>query len=74
MNESTLTKEERICLQSWFRQALAQLEIEEATAQFIRSRKVLEGKFDGHTAPVTRRRAKRSSGAGVAGHNKEVSV
>ncbi|HEY9754494.1 MAG TPA: hypothetical protein V6C97_05015 [Oculatellaceae cyanobacterium] len=71
MNELKLTKEERVCLQGWFRQAIAQLEVQEATAQFIKSRQVLEGKFDGHKATVTRRRAKRST---VAGHAKEVTV
>ncbi len=71
MNESTLTKDERTCLQSWFRQAIAKLEVEEATAQFLKNRKVLEGQFDGHKAPVTRRRAKRTV---TTGHSKELVV
>lgn len=71
MNESTLTREERICLQGWFRQAIAKLEVEQATAQFLQNRKVLEGGFDGHKATVTRRRSKR---AVVAGHTKEFAV
>ena len=71
MNESTLTKDERTCLQSWFRQAIAKLEVEEATAQFLQNRKVLEGQFDGHRATVTRRRSKRSA---AAGHSKELVV
>jgi hypothetical protein len=71
MNESTLTKDERTCLQSWFRQAIAKIEVEEATAQFLQNRKILEGQFDGHNVPVTRRRAKRAT---VGGHSKEFAL
>ena len=68
MNQATLTKDEITCLQGWFRQAIAKLEVEEATVQFLQNRKVLEGQFDGHRANVTKRRAKRS---GVS-HSKEL--
>ena len=71
MNESTLTKDERTCLQSWFRQAIAKIEVEEATAQFLQNRKVLEAQLDGHRTPVSRRRANRST---VAGHARELVV
>jgi hypothetical protein len=69
MNQPTLTREERSCLQSWFRHAIAKLEVEEATASFIRSRAIIEGKFDGHSAVVPRRRSKRTT---VTAHTKEL--
>lgn len=67
----TLTKDERLALQLWFRQAMAKLETEEATERFIQSRRVLEGRTDGHRAAVSRRRSRRSI---AATHNKEVLV
>jgi hypothetical protein len=59
MSENTLTKDERICLQGWFRQAIAKLEQQEVTAQFIQSHGVVEP--DSHRSPVARRRTHRSS-------------
>lgn len=58
MSENTLTKEERICLQGWFRQAIAKLEQQEVTAQFIQSHGVADQ--DSHRTPVIRRRVRRS--------------
>ena len=69
MNQPTLTKEERSCLQSWFRQAIAKLEVEEATASFTRTRAIIEGKFNGHNSVVPRRRSKRTT---VTAHNKDL--
>lgn len=59
MSEPGLTKEERLCLQMWFRQAIAKLEHEEVTAQFIQSHGLKSE--DGHRSPVVRRRARRSN-------------
>ncbi len=67
MNEHALTNEERSCLQRWFRQAIAKLEQEEVTAQFIKSHGTCE--VDGHRAPVARRRTRRSK---VFSHIKEL--
>lgn len=55
-----LTKEERECLRTWFRQAIAQVEIEEATAAIIRDRAFFEGNESHRTAAVPRRKATRS--------------
>ncbi len=57
----TLTKDERSALQLWFRQAMVKLETEEATERFIQNRRILEGKTEGHRAPVSRRRTRRST-------------
>lgn len=67
MNENTLTKDERICLQRWFRQAIAQLEQEEVTAQFIQSHGGTTP--DSHRSPVVRRRTRRSK---VFSHMREL--
>jgi hypothetical protein len=65
----TLTKDERLALQLWFRQAMAKLETEEATERFIQNRRILEGRTDLHRTPVSRRRSRRST---VAAHAKEL--
>ncbi len=61
MNELALTKDERICLQTWFRQAIVQLEREEVTAQMIKSHGIQTSNEEGHRTSVTRRRTRRSS-------------
>lgn len=58
-NEETLSVDDRRCLRSWFRQALAQVEAQEATNKFIEGRLSLNG--NAHRQPVTRRRARRIS-------------
>lgn len=67
-NDIVLSKEDQECLRMWFRQAIAQVEIEEATAAIIRDRAFLEGTETHRTGAVTRRRAGRSrSGTHVRG-------
>ena len=65
----SLTKDERLALQLWFRQAMIKLETEEATERFIQNRRILEGRGDVHRARVSRRRSRRSP---VAAHAKEL--
>ncbi len=60
MNLDALTKDERLCLQGWFRQALAKVELEEVTAQIIQTYGTQTPTEDGHRAPVVRRRTRRS--------------
>ncbi|HEY9784825.1 MAG TPA: hypothetical protein V6D17_05435 [Candidatus Obscuribacterales bacterium] len=71
MTESVIGKEERMALRMWFRQAIAQLEKEEVSAQFIRNREFYEGSDDTHRVPVFRRRARRSR---TTTHAKELVV
>ena len=59
MHEQTLTKEERLCLQRWFRQALAKVEHDEVTAQFIQSHGLTSAQ-DSHRSMVVKRRTRRS--------------
>jgi hypothetical protein len=59
MNELALTKDERLCLQSWFRQAIVQLEREEVTAKLIKEHGIETA--EGHRTSVTRPRSRRSS-------------
>ncbi len=59
-NDIVLSDEERECLRMWFRQAIAQVEVEEATAAIIRDRAFFEGTESHRTGAVTRRRASRS--------------
>jgi hypothetical protein len=61
MNELALTKDERICLQTWFRQAIVQLEREEVTAQMIKEHGIKTSNEEGHRTSVVRRRTRRSS-------------
>ncbi len=61
MNELALTKDERICLQTWFRQAIVQLEREEVTAQMIKTHGIQTSNEEGHRTSVVRRRTRRSS-------------
>lgn len=59
-NDIVLSQEERECLRMWFRQAIAQVEVEEATAAIIRDRAFFEGNESHRTAAVTRRRTSRT--------------
>lgn len=60
MNELPLTKDERLCLQSWFRQAIVQLEREEVTARLIKEHGVETSAEVGHRYSVARKRARRT--------------
>ena len=64
MSKSGLTKEERLCLQFWFRQAIATLEREEAKHFLLREypleeTEVVEEQATWHREPLVRRRASR---------------
>jgi hypothetical protein len=61
MTETTLTKDERLRLQLWLRQALAKLETEETAARFIQNRRILEGETESHRESVSRRRSPRTT-------------
>jgi hypothetical protein len=69
MNETTLTNDERECLRTWMRQAIAQIETQEATTRFIQSRRILEDAPQVHRESVTRRRGRRTT---VTTHDKEL--
>jgi len=69
MSEQDLTMEERRCLQMWFRQAIARLEQEEVTAQFIQVKAADEQKSDTHRLPVVKRRNRRAK---VFTHGREL--
>lgn len=62
MNDTTLTVDERRCLQMWFRQAIAKLERDEATAQFIKEHGVNMAESVGHRETSFIRRRTRRSG------------
>lgn len=70
-NDIVLSNEERECLRMWFRQAIAKVEVEEATAAIIRDRAFFYGTESHRTAAVTRRRSSRSH---TATHGKGVLV
>jgi len=70
-NDLALSKEEKECLRMWFRQAIAQVEVEEATAAIIRDRAFFEGNESHRAAAVSRRRAARTR---TATHGKGVLV
>ncbi|HEY9868123.1 MAG TPA: hypothetical protein V6D08_02860 [Candidatus Obscuribacterales bacterium] len=58
MSEFELTKDEKRCLQNWFRQAIAQVEREEATARLAQWFGIGEGA--NHRSQSGRRRARRA--------------
>lgn len=58
MSEPGLTREERRCLQLWFRQAIAEVEKTEVAAQIIRRHGLTPS--DSHRPSVTRRHATRN--------------
>ncbi|HEY9715111.1 MAG TPA: hypothetical protein V6C72_16695 [Chroococcales cyanobacterium] len=58
MTDNGLTAEEKLCLQRWFRQAIAKLEQEEVTAHLLQT--YAEENGDSHREPVARRRLRRT--------------
>lgn len=68
MNETTLTNDERRCLQMWFRQAIAKLELEEVTKVMLEDYPVEEEAK--HRPTVSRRKSR----ARLTSHLKEVTV
>lgn len=58
MIENGLTHDERLCLQRWFRQAIAKLEQEEVTAHLLATYN--DTSTDSHREPVARRRLRRT--------------
>ena len=73
MNETTLSNDERRCLQMWFRQAIAKLELEEVTDVMLKEYPV-EVETDStlaHRPTVSRRRVSRSR---LTSHLKELIV
>ncbi|HEY9677183.1 MAG TPA: hypothetical protein V6C76_04215 [Drouetiella sp.] len=59
MNELPLTKDERLCLQAWFRQAIVQLEREEVTAKLLKEHAIETSAEVGHRYSVARKRVTR---------------
>jgi hypothetical protein len=59
MTDFGITAEERRCLQMWFRQAIAQIELEELSNRLIR-RDGLDESESGHRNYVSRRRSRRT--------------
>jgi hypothetical protein len=59
MTNMALTNEEKRCLQMWFRQAIAQLEREEATHRMLRERAADEKVQTAHHMIELRRRPTR---------------
>jgi hypothetical protein len=57
MSEFGLTNEERRCLKLWFRQAMAEVEREEATTELIQW--FGDGEGPGHRSQTSRRRTRR---------------
>jgi hypothetical protein len=71
MTNSPLTKDERLCLQFWFRQAIADLETKEATQFILQQYPPEEGENGGshHRKSLVRRRTYRAQ---KQGHGKEL--
>ena len=59
MTEFGITAEERRCLQMWFRQAIAQIEMEELSNHLIR-RDGLDETEGSHRSFISRRRSRRT--------------
>jgi hypothetical protein len=59
MSDNGLTREERRCLQLWFRQAIAEVETAEVSAQLIRRHGLSSD--DAHRHQVARRRVPHNS-------------
>jgi len=60
MTKTALTADERQCLQMWFRQALAQVEAEEAAHRLLREHAEDSQLSTGHRPAVARRRSYRA--------------
>ena len=71
MNETTLSNDERRCLQMWFRQAIAKLELEEVTDVMLKEYPVEAESTTVHRPTTSRRRASRSR---LTSHLKELIV
>lgn len=69
MNETTLSNDERRCLQMWFRQAIAKLELEEVTNVMLQEYPVDEDS-KAHRPTVARRKSR----ARLTSHLKELTV
>jgi hypothetical protein len=69
MNETTLSNDERRCLQMWFRQAIAKLELEEVTNVMLEEYPV-EDEAKVHRPTVSRRKSR----ARLTSHLKEITV
>jgi hypothetical protein len=61
MSNMTLTNDEKRCLQMWFRQAIVQLEKEEAKASIAKFYAGEVKTRDSHKAPVSPRRTRRTT-------------
>jgi hypothetical protein len=59
MEETVLSKEEKACLQMWFRQAIAKIETEEALRSLMREHAADNAARSGHPS-ISVRRAPRS--------------
>jgi hypothetical protein len=55
MNDFELSQDDKLCLRLWFRQALAKLEKEEVSEEFVRFHGLVRSSEDGHRKPVGRR-------------------
>ncbi len=71
MNETTLSNDERRCLQMWFRQAIAKLELEEVTDVMLKEYPVEADAQGAHRTTTSRRRVSRSR---LTSHLKELIV
>ncbi len=71
MNETTLSNDERRCLQMWFRQAIAKLELEEVTDVMLKEYPVEADSQGAHRTTTSRRRVSRSR---LTSHLKELIV
>jgi len=69
MNETTLSNDERRCLQMWFRQAIAKLELEEVTNVMLEEYPA-EEEAKAHRPTVSRRKSR----ARLTSHLKEITV
>jgi hypothetical protein len=59
MNNTDLTEDEKICLQSWFRHAIAKLEQEKVVDQLLKNKSSESKSHFAHHLPVIRRRMSR---------------
>lgn len=61
MEETVLSKEEKVCLQMWFRQAIAKIEIEECTRALMKEHAADNAaRVGGHPSISVRRASPRS--------------
>jgi len=72
MTNNALTNEERRCLQMWFRQAISQVERDEATKRILAEQEACRKLMPGHHALEMRPRPTRRPAA--AGRSKEMAI